>query len=113
MPEIVGDAALYQNPLDAAAESYARTPPAEGAAGAMGAVIETGPTEYLRRAAERGAQAGAGWFDRALTTIGAGEAGPYGYALPEPIETPIISAAEANALAPEGTTITDKPIPRG
>ena len=106
MPEIIGDAALYQNPLDAAAQTYASTPPAEGAGGAMGAVIEQGPAAYLARAAERGAYAGSGWFDRSLAIEGMGEAG-----LPvTPIETPTISAEEANALAPEGTTITDKPI---
>jgi len=48
MPEIVGDAALYQNPLDAAARTYATTPPEEGARGgaAMATIEEGRPAAY-------------------------------------------------------------------
>jgi hypothetical protein len=109
MPELIGDAALYQNPIEGAAQTYALTPPAEGAGGAMGAEIETGPAAYLARAAERGAYAGASPFARALAVTGLGLAGE---AIPEPIESPVMQPEEYNRLyAPEGTSLGDKPMP--
>jgi hypothetical protein len=110
MPEIIGDAALYQNPLDAAAKGYAMTPPAEGAGGAMGAELGSTPAlGYGTRAVERGAGApDASWFSKYMAGLVAANSG---MALEPPPSSPTLEPAEYNRLyAPEGASLGDKPM---
>ena len=114
--DFIADGDPFENPHDAADVAYAATVPTLGAR--LGADVGDGITAALGRAAQRGQQQGASWFDRLLTQpdpdtaagMVAGGQDPY----PEPAPSPTISADEANKrFAPPGTTITDGPMSEG
>ena len=112
--DFVADGDPFENPRDSADTAYAATTPTAGAK--LGAELEESIPAAVGRATTRGAYAGSSWFDRlmgAAANAGAAEAGmPADTA--EPVETPTISAEDANKrFAPPGTTITDGPMPEG
>lgn len=110
MPDWITDSQPYETPIEAAAPNYAKIAPSFGES--FGAMFQEGsPITFAQRAVERGAYEGSSGFDQALGDIGAGQAGD---APPPRIKTPMMSAADANkTYAPDGTTITDRPIEEG
>jgi len=117
MTDFMTDSKPFETPLGAANQGYANVSPSIGHA-ITSMFEESSPTAALSRAGERGQFDGASVFDRAmydtLTTD------PNGMPLdPEApkagsVQTPMLAAEQANKMyAPEGTTITDKPIPEG
>lgn len=117
MPEIIGDASIFENPFDAAARAYQETPPAGGAGAAIGAAFgETSVLGALERATGRGAYAGASWIDRTLALMARQEGRPTlaPSVIPEAVPTPLLSAQEAQRrFAPSGTRIFTAPINEG
>jgi hypothetical protein len=110
MPDFVADGQPFETPIGAASDGYAQTSPPAGSEIAA-QFHNLSLSEGLLRAAQRGQYAGSSWFDRALVVSGAAETGQV---VEPPIETPMLSADEANKrYAPEGTTITDHPLPEG
>lgn len=113
MSDIISDGQPFETPEKAADQQYARNPPTWGRA--LGSLFqETSTTGALMRATERGSQAGSSRFDQALFLGGQSDAGQAGVAIIQPEQTPMLTAAEANKrYAPEGTKITDSPMPEG
>lgn len=109
MGDIVSDGIPLETPITQADKGYASTPPTFGRA--FSAMFEdSSPVAMGARAAERGQYAGSSWFDQALTQIGEANAG---MVVQQPKQSPMLTAAEANKLyAPEGTKITDTPMPQ-
>ncbi len=114
--DFIADGQPFENPEASADTAYAATTPSLGAK--LGADFGDGLTAAIGRAAQRGQQQGASWFDRLATMpdvdtaagMVAGGQDPY----PEPAPSPTISADEANKrFAPPGTTITDGPMSEG
>ncbi len=112
--DFVADGDPFENPRDAADTAYAATVPTAGAK--LGAELEESIPVAVGRATARGAYAGSSWFDRlmgAAANAGAADAGMPADN-PEPVETPTLSADDANKrFAPPGTKITDGPMPEG
>lgn len=134
MPDWVTDQQPYAPPPEAAATDYGDIAPSSG--DAFKALFQdASSTLMLGRAAERGGQGGASDVDQGFARMQADQtagmepdaaammvaardqvAANQGRPAPDfaPRRTAILSAAEANRLyAPEGTTITDKPIEEG
>ncbi len=114
--DFIADGSPFENPEASADTAYAATVPSLGSK--LGADFGEGLTAALGRAAQRGQQQGASWFDRLATMpdvdtaagMVVGGQDPY----PEPAPSPTISAEEANKrFAPPGTTITDGPMSEG
>ena len=129
MSDFINDGQVYVPPATLAAQGYAQTPASQkggiGGKAQIGQEIADLPMSYLAGAAERGTQPDASTFDRALSqgmsdeAMGYGESGlaaTMGAPPPEPQSSPpiLLSADEINKkYAPEGTTITDKPMSEG
>lgn len=115
MTDFIPDGQPFEMPETAADLSYAETPPPFGRA-FRAMVTESSGLAYLARAAERGSQAGSSWFDQGLYQGGLAEEAQSPYQ-PEPVQldpeqSDVLPAAEINKrYAPEGVSITDKPMP--
>ena len=117
MTDFVIDGKPYEPPESAAAEGYAKTPPATGAFGAN--VAEASSLLMLGRAVERGSQADSSALDQALYSAGNNpevSGSSMGGPLPPPVESTELPPDEINSrfgpTGPDGkpVQITDRPM---
>lgn len=109
MVDFISDGQPFENSENLSAEAYGKISPSFSET--ISSELPEGPVGYLSRAAERGTQAGSSWFDRAVVGISQANAGQE---VTQPEESPKLPPDEINKkYAPEGTTITNKPMTEG
>ncbi len=120
-PDWITDQQPFETPIEGAAPGYEQIAPSFGES--FGALYQQGSAlGQLRAGQERGEQLGSSPLDTFLSDLRSGP-GPIVTGLLRAVsgdasvgkqQSPALTAAEANAkYAPEGTTITDKPISEG
>lgn len=118
MSDFIVDSKPFETPINAADQGYANISPPWGRA-ILSMAEESSPLAALSRAGQRGQFEGSSVFDRAMydtltTDPNTGMPVDPNAPISGSIKTPMLEPDEANKLyAPEGTKITDKPIPEG